>query len=207
MSETPDVALATEEDADRLAEVISAAFFDLEASHWLIPDPDWRRAAYARFFHLTYIAPGLRSGYVYRTADRMAASVWLPIGDPGTDHGPDPAYEQALEELTGPYHGNFVEFDRLLSEAHAPHVDTPHDFLGIIGAHPGIWGQGSARALMDAHVTKLDERQRPSYLEAANATLVGVWGKFGYERTERVITLPNGHQMYPMWREPRSTAR
>ncbi len=149
---TLEVQLAGWDDLDQLGKVIAGAFFDLEASEWLIPDPGWRKAIY----------PG----------------------------------------LTGPFHKNFVEFDRLLHEAHVAYRDTPHDFLGVIGAHPTVWRQGSARALMHQHLTRLDEQGRPSYLEAANADLVEIWAKFGYQRTDQTITLPNGHQMFPMWREP-----
>jgi hypothetical protein len=197
-----DVNLATWDDLDHASKLIAAAFFDLEASEWLVPDAGWRRAVYARFFRLAYVQPGLSTGKVYLTGDRLAAAVWLPVD--GQESGPDPGLETALEELTGPYYKHFAEFDRLLGEAHAPHLDTPHDFLGVIGAHPAVWRQGNARALMGKHLRCLDERGRPSYLEAANATLVGVWGRFGYVPTDRVIELPNGHLMYPMWREPRS---
>jgi len=199
---TLEVQLAGWDDLDQLGKVIAGAFFDLEASEWLIPDPGWRKAIYPRFFQLAYLLPGLRTGTVYCAAVRMAAAVWLPMGDPGVDPSPDPAFEAALEGLTGPFHKNFVEFDRLLHEAHVAYRDTPHDFLGVIGAHPTVWRQGSARALMHQHLTRLDEQGRPSYLEAANADLVEIWAKFGYQRTDQTITLPNGHQMFPMWREP-----
>ncbi len=200
MSDLP-VLLATPDDAGQLSKVIASAFFDLEASQWLVPDTAWRKAIYHRFFRLAYVQPGLDTGSVYCTPDRMACAVWLPMGEGEPE--PDAAVEAELEELTGPYFKHFVEFDRLLAAAHAPHMDTPHDFLGVIGAHPTVWGQGNARALMDRHLSHLDALCRPSYLEAANAHLVAVWSRFGYRRTDRVITLPNGHHMYPMWREPR----
>jgi GNAT superfamily N-acetyltransferase len=194
-----DVRVADWDDVDQIAKVIAGAFFHLEASEWLIPDTGWRKAVYHTFFRLAYVEPALTTGRVYCTADRMAAAVWLPVnGAPD----PDPALDAALEQLTGPYHKHFAEFDRLLAEAHEPHLTTPHDFLGVIGAHPTVWGQGNARALMRQHLRCLDEQRRPSYLEAANARLVEVWGKFGYRPTDRVITLPNGHRMFPMWREP-----
>jgi hypothetical protein len=55
---------------------------------------------------------------------------------------------------------------------------------------------------MHTHLAELDLQQRPAYLEAANAALAEVWKKFGFAQTEDVIRLPNGHCMYPMWREP-----
>src|SRR5262245_39496220 len=106
-----DVDRAGWDDLDQLGKVLAGAFFDLEASQWLIPDPGWRQAIYHRFFQLAYLVPGLSTGTVHCTADRMAVTVWLPMGDTGTDPAPDPVFEAALEGLTGPFHKHFVEFD------------------------------------------------------------------------------------------------
>jgi hypothetical protein len=106
-----------------------------------------------------------------------------------------------LEELTGQYYPNFVEFDRLLHEAHEPYMGVPHDFLGVVGAHPVVQRQGNLRSLMAVWLSELDRQGRGSYLEAAEPYLVPVYEKFGYRRTDRIIQLPNC-QMFPMWREP-----
>jgi hypothetical protein len=192
---------AEPDDVDQLARVIAAAFHDLTASRFLIPDEAWRRRVFPEFFRLTYIAPGLAGGAVHCTSDRLAAAVWLPMG--GAGPGPDPGYEAALQELTAGFYPNFVTFDKLLREAHGPFAGTPHDFLGVVGAHPTVWRQGNLRALMAARLPLLDAVGRGSYLEAAEPELVDVYRKFGYERTDRLITLPGGRHMYPMWREPR----
>ena len=203
------VVQAEPDDADQLSRLIAAAFLDLSASRFLVPDEDWRRRIYPEFFKLTYVGPGLAGGLVHCTSDRLAAAVWLPVGGAAVhhepDHGyPDHDYEAALQELTAGFYPNFVAFDKLLREAHEPYLGTPHDFLGVVGAHPAVWRQGNLRALMARRLPVLDARDRGSYLEAAEPELVGVYRKFGYERTDRVITLPGGHQMFPMWREPMS---
>lgn len=196
-----DVEIAGFDDLDGLARVIAAAYFDLDAAQWLIPDPGWRQAIYHRFFRLTRVGPAYAAGTVYCTADRMACAAWLPMGGEG-EVGPDPAIEAELEELTGFSFKRFAEYDRLLAAAHAPHMATPHDYLGVIGAHPIVWAQGNARALMDRHLTRLDMLGRPSYLEAADESLARLWSRFGYHPTQEEIVLPNGHRMVPMWREP-----
>jgi len=81
------VTRAEAEDVDQLAKVIAAAFHDLNASRFLIPDDDDRRKIYAGFFKLVYIEPGVQEGVVHRTADSLACAVWLPMGDSGSGHG------------------------------------------------------------------------------------------------------------------------
>ncbi len=200
------VELATAEMSTEVARVIGAAFADLEASQWLAPDDGWRNETYWRFFQHAYVDPAFLPGRgtVYVTADHLAAAVWLHH-EPWLDETPTEAFVAELEQITGPFFDNFVEFGGLLDKAHARYKDVSHDYCGVIGAHPSIWRQGSGRALMQAHLAHLDRSGRPAYLEAANTNRVGIWRKFGFEPTEDVVTLPNGHQLFPMWREPART--
>src|SRR6266508_4311777 len=222
-----EVTLAEPEDIDQLSRVIAAAFHDLNASHFLIPDEDDRRKIYPAFFRLTYAGPGVANGVVHRTADSLACAVWLPMGDPSVDEGgasghsadrrgetaglgkeevgggPDPDAE--LELLTGTYFPNFVEFDRLLTEAHGPYLHIPHDFLGVVGAHPTVQRQGNLRSLMAAWLPELDRQGRGSYLEAAEPYLVPVYEKYGYRRTDHITHLPTC-PTFPLWREPQGVS-
>jgi hypothetical protein len=208
-----DVTLAEPEDIDQLSRVIAAAFHDLRASRFLIPDGDDRRKIYPDFFKLVYVGPGVVNGVVHRSADSLACAVWLPMGDAsreetateGAGHGePEPDPDTALQLLTGRYYPNFVEFDRLLAQAHAPYLNIPHDFLGVVGAHPAVQRQGNLDSLMAAWLPELDRQGRGSYLEAAEPYLVAVYEQFGYHRTDQIIQLPNC-RMFPMWREPTRT--
>jgi hypothetical protein len=198
-----EVVRADGRDVDTVSRIIAEAFVELPPSQWLVPDEGWRRAVYARFFRLAYVEPGLATGAVYLTADRLAAAVWLHL-EADQPAGADPVVDAAIQELTGPFHKNFAEFDRLLTEAHEPFLGRPHDFLGVLGAHPVIWRQGSGRALLKHHHRILDRIGRGAYLEAATPELVGYYRPFGYVPTDQVITLPNGVTMHPMWRAPRT---
>jgi GNAT superfamily N-acetyltransferase len=197
------VKLATPELSEPVAKVIGAAFRDLEASAWLVPDAQWRNDHYWRFFQHAYLTPALipSRGTVYVTADHLGAAVWLHH-EPYHDDTPTPEFMAELKQITGRWSDNFVAFGELLDKAHQPFTAQSHDYLGVIGVHPVLWRQGSARALMDTHLAVLDDYRRPAYLEAANANLVELWKKFGFAQTEDIIRLPGGHAMFPMWREP-----
>jgi predicted GNAT family N-acyltransferase len=193
------VTAAEPDDVDQLARVVAAAFHPLTSSAFLIPDEDARAKIYPEFFKLSYLEPGIATGVVHRSADSLACAVWLPVGDGVAADPPD----GALELLTGQYHANFVAFERLLAEAHAPYRGTPHDLLGVVAAHPTVQRRGNLRALMAARLPTLDAAGRGSYLEAAEPYLVPIYERYGYRRTGTVIQLPNC-QMFPMWRAPRS---
>lgn len=202
MRPTIDVRTATAADSDRAARVLGAAFAGLAASMWLAPDRTWRNQQYWRFFQLAYVDPVLTSGNgeVYITVDELAVAVWLRV-EPNEDHTPGEEHLDQLREVTGVYAPNFLRFGDLLDEAHTRYATRPHDYLGVIGAHPTVWRKGNATALMGAHLPKLDRDRRPAYLEAAGVDLVPIWQKFGFEVVGEV-RLPNGHVMYPMLREP-----
>ncbi|SRR6266511_3062924 len=194
-----DVTVAEPDDVDQLSRVIAVAFHDLNASHFLIPDDEDRRRIYPEFFKLAYLRPAVTNGVVHRSSDSLACAVWLPTGDVPAD--PDPETDAALEALTGTYFPNFAEFDRLLAQAHQPYMHIPHYFLGVVGAHPVVQRQGNLRSLMAAWLPELDRLGRGSYLEAAEPYLVPVYQRYGYQRTDQIIQLPNC-QMFPMWRPP-----
>lgn len=197
------VTTAEPEDVDQLARVLAAAFHPSTFSCFLIPDEDDRHKIYPEYFKQVYVQPAITNGIVHRTADGLGCAVWLQLGE-ADSYRPetDPEVDTALRLLAGEYYPNFVEFDRLLDEAHAPYLTTPHDFLDVVGAHPLVQRQGNLRQLMQARLPQLDALGRGSYLEAAEPYLVPVYEKFGYRRTAAVIELPNG-RMYPMWREPK----
>jgi hypothetical protein len=197
------VTAAEPDDVDQLARVVAAAFHPLTSSAFLIPDEDARAKIYPEFFKLSYLEPAIATGVVHRSADSLACAVWLPVGYPAADGAPAEPPAGALELLTGQYHANFVAFERLLAQAHAPYLDTPHDLLGVVAAHPTVQRRGNLRALMAARLPALDAAGRGSYLEAAEPYLVPIYERYGYRRTGTVIQLPNC-QMFPMWRKPRS---
>ena len=199
------VKLAYPSQAEQMARVIAAAFRDLDASMWLAEgDQRWLDEHYWQFFHLAYTQPAMISGrgVVYTTADEMAAAVWLHE-EPWHDRTPTGEFLARLAEITGPHLDRFTQFGEMLDLAHSKVTDTPHDYLGVIGVHPSVWRQGSGRALMQAHLTQLDNQGRPAYLEAADPTKRDIWAKFGFEVVD-TITLPGTeHQLFPMWRSPK----
>jgi GNAT superfamily N-acetyltransferase len=184
-------------DIETLSEVIADAFHTLAPSRWLIPDPVARRKLFPRYFRL-YVEHALACGLVHTTPDRTAVALWLPAGD-GTPE-PEPAYQERLLAITGPWTGRFRAFDSALEQNHPS--SPPHEHLAVIAVRPGRQGRGTGSALLQAHLAALDRDQRPSYLEASSAHSRQLYRAHGYSDHGPPIRFARNVHMYPMWRPP-----
>ena len=66
-------------DTAAVAATVAAGFFDDPVTQWLLPDEHRRRQLVQPLFEL-YVAPYVRIGETYLTADGNGAAVWLPPG-------------------------------------------------------------------------------------------------------------------------------
>jgi GNAT superfamily N-acetyltransferase len=186
-------------DLDTISQVIADAFHGLAPSRWLITDPATRRKIFPGYFRL-YVEHALARGAVYTTADRAAAALWIPIGVDPT--GPPAGYDQRLAAATTPWTARFRAFDAAL-DAHHP-AGTPHHHLAILAVRPDRQGQGTGTALLRSYHQMLDGQVgAPAYLEASDLRTRQTYLRHGYADHGPPIRLPDGPQMYPMWRDNR----
>jgi GNAT superfamily N-acetyltransferase len=183
-------------DVDILSQVIADAFHELAPSHWLIPDPDARRAIFPGYFRL-YVEHAMADGVVHTTPDRAAVALWLEVGA----HGPsEPAdYGERLAAATHPWTHRFLAFDRVL-ERHHP-IGIAHRHLAILAVRPDRQGQGIGTALLRSHHAVLDDEPgTPAYLEASDRRTRQLYLAHGYRDHGAPIHLAGGPLMHPMWR-------
>ena len=104
----------------------------------------------------------------------------------------------SLAALTGPHLGNFLAFDEQLDRHHP--AGTFHEHLAV---RPDRQHQGIGTALLTAHHAALDSQGIPAYLEASDERTRRLYPAHGYVlRPDAPIRLPDGPEMWPMWREP-----
>ena len=192
-----EIVPATDADVPLVAGLVAAAFHDLEAARWQIPDDRLRRAVFPAVFE-GYVRYGLEYGSVEVTADLTAVAVWT-----AETGAPKPAPEPpagriaaALGEAASRVHA----FDLALHEREP--VGVPFEKLALLAVRPGCQRQGLGSALLAYHLAGLDRRLVPAYLEAANEGARDLYERFGFGPHGSPINLPGGPRSYPQWREP-----
>ncbi|WP_328319584.1 GNAT family N-acetyltransferase [Streptomyces sp. NBC_00388] len=189
---------AGEADREVLVRLLDEAFMQDPVSTWVFPDEAHRKDVHGKFLGV-FIDVALAEGRVDLAEDHTAMALWLdiPAGVPeGKDDTParmreaaDPENERA--ELVG----------RLMGRIH-PH-DRAHAYLLMIGVAPERQGEGLGSALMAPVLERCDRDGVPAYLEASSARSRGLYERLGFAFMGTAVQLPDGPQMWPMWREPR----
>lgn len=185
-------------DTGVLSQVIAGAFTDLAPCHWLIGDPDARRAILPGYFQM-HVEHAMADGAVYTTAGRTCTALWVPAGSDGP--GQPGGYGARLAQVTGRWAERFAVFDQELEAHHLTGV--AHHHLAILAVRPDRQGQGLGTALLDAHHATLDRGGIAAYLEASDERTRGLYLRHGYTDYGSPIQLPGGPRMYPMWRPAR----
>ncbi|MEV0266564.1 GNAT family N-acetyltransferase [Streptomyces sp. NPDC050617] len=132
-----------------------------------------------------------------------AAALWTPPGSPELSEQTEQAMGLRMVELIGDRLDRLVSAYRRLRE-HVP--DTPHWYLGVLGADPALRGGGYGAALLRSRLATCDADGVPAYLEASKEANIGYYERFGFAIRGGAagVELPDGGPVvWPMWREPR----
>lgn len=209
-------------DVTATAEVIAAAFADLDASAWLVPAPVRRRQVLAEVFAIV-VAQALDHGVVHLLTATPAASTVVPsspdasLTTPGAENvlavavwinrtHPLPAppdYERRLQVAAGRDVARFRRLDDLFDHSHP---FEPHEHLAFLATHPNHQGHGLGARLLQCRLCDLDGAQTAAYLEAHGPRNRELYTRHGFRSLDRDFQLPNGATFMPMWREPEPVA-
>lgn len=197
----PQIHRATAKDATRTAELIGNAFFTLEATAWLIPDPGERARVLPADFEI-YVDHALAHGEIHLINDDAgelaAAAVWFPQL---TGPTPEPDnYEEQLVAACGPYTDRFRVLDQLFEDTH-PRI-YPHHHLAYLATRPDQQGHGLGSALLRRHHSQLDHYGTAACLQASSQQSRKLYERHGYECLGDPFYLPDGPPFWSMWREP-----
>lgn len=156
-----DVIEATEADLPEVVETLASAFFAVPIFRWFFPDDAERARILPPFFDVM-IGSYAGWGTIHRSADGLAAAVWVA---PGRQMPREQAATlgERLPAVVGKYAARMWEFRPLLEGAHPR---FPHWFLHYLAVRPAAQGQGYGGALLRA---VLDEAgDMPAYLDATS---------------------------------------
>ncbi len=183
-------------DLPAVVETLSTAFDEVPIFRWFFPD-DERRAAILPAFFAAVCEAHLSWGEIHRSADGLAAAVWVP---PGAEM---PAEVSAtlgdrLGGILGEEAATKMADLRPLIRAH--HPDGPHWFLNFLAVRPEAQGRGYGTALLRPMLDRCDAEGVPAYLDATSEA-----NKRLYERERFVVvqevTLRDSPPLWCMVRE------
>ncbi|MBW5481604.1 GNAT family N-acetyltransferase [Streptomyces bambusae] len=184
-----------------MAALLDEAFQEDPVSSWVFPDPAHRRAVHGKFLGV-FVDVALAEGRIDYAVDGSAAALWLRV--PAGDHGgeaPEDDVPARMREAADPDNERCELVGRLLGESHP--TGEEHEYLLMIGVAPGRQGEGLGTELMRPVLERCDRDGLPAYLEASSERSMRLYERLGWEFTGTEVQLPDGPQMWPMWRKPR----
>ena len=192
------VAIRTADRADRelVARLLDSAFQDDPVSGWIFPGEEYRRTTHPRLM-AAFVDIVLEEGRIDVTEDGAACALWLPVPAESAEDEEDFA---ALREALDPDNERIEQIGTLTAEVHP--AGRAHEYLWMIAVTPGRQGEGLGTALIGSVLERCDREGVPAYLEASSERSRGLYERLGFELVDRPLDLPDGPQMWPMWREP-----
>ncbi|WP_406169545.1 GNAT family N-acetyltransferase [Streptomyces canus] len=192
---------AGSDDRELVARLLDLAFQDDPVSGWIFPGEEERRTTHPRLM-TAFVDIVLAEGRVDVAEDGAACALWLPVSADNVDgHDDEDGFAQ-LREALDPDNERIELIGRLTADVHPS--GRAHEYLWMIGVAPERQGEGLGTALIGAVLERCDRETLPAYLEASSARSRGLYERLGFELVERPLDLPDGPQMWPMWREPRA---
>lgn len=192
---------AAADDRESVARLLDSAFQDDPVSGWIFPGEDERRTIHPRLM-AAFVDIVLAEGRVDVTEDGAACALWLPVPAESADGYDDQDGFAQLREALDPDNERIELIGRLTADVHPS--GRAHEYLWMIGVAPERQGEGLGTALIGAVLERCDRETVPAYLEASSARSRVLYERLGFELVERPLDLPDGPQMWPMWREPRA---
>ncbi len=192
------VAIRTADEGDRelVVRLLDGAFQDDPVSGWVFPDAAHRRATHPRLM-AAFLDLVFAEGRVDLAEDGSACALWLSV-PADAEHGGDDAAQ--LREAVDPDNGRVELLGRLTAGIHP--AGRAHEYLWMIAVAPDNQGRGLGATLLRHVLDRCDREGLAAYLEASSARSRKLYERLGFDLLNRPLDLPDGPQMWPMWREP-----
>ena len=190
------VRTADRDDRELVAGLLDSAFQDDPVSGWIFPGEEYRRTTHPRLM-AAFVDIVLAEGRIDVTEDGAACALWLPVP---AESAEDKEGFAALREAVDPDNERIELIGTLTAEVHP--AGRAHEYLWMIGVAPERQGEGLGSALIASVLDRCDRDGVPAYLEASSERSLGLYERLGFQVVDRPLTLPDGPQMWPMWREP-----
>jgi GNAT superfamily N-acetyltransferase len=194
------VRVAEKGDRELVVRLLDEAFQSDPVSGWVFPGAEHRRTVHPRLM-AAFADIVFEHGRIDVTDDGTACALWMSVPADAPDEDADgPA---RLREAVDPENERVELVGRLTAGIHP--AGRAHEYLWMIGVAPERQGEGLGTALITSVLDRCDREGLPAYLEASSARSRGLYERLGYRLVDRPLDLPDGPQMWPLWREPQTS--
>ena len=190
---THAVHVATADEKDAVAAILTLAFSTDPASRWTWPDPKTYLEAFPHFV-TAFGGAAFGTGSALRVGSAGAA-LWLP---PGVDS--DAAAMKALMMRTADP-STAIDGPQLMQQMASYSPPEPHWYLPLLGVDPAHQNEGIGGMLL-RHVTdRCDRDGTLAYLESSNPRNIPLYERHGFEIVGRAQS-GQSPVITPMLRKP-----
>jgi ribosomal protein S18 acetylase RimI-like enzyme len=201
MGTTPTARLATADDLDGMAAMLSLSFHDDPVFQWLFGDEPPRPMRFSRPFFTIEGKRHLAHEHVYTVDGHHGAAYWDPPGHWKSSPMSILRLTPVLLRGIGRRTAKALQGLGRVETAHGEHPPE-HYYLAVLGTHPDRQGQGVGSALLSPVLATCDEEGVGAYLESSKEANIPFYRRHGFEVVGEV-TFPSGPTIWPMWRDPR----
>jgi len=192
---------AGEGDRELVVRLLDEAFQEDPVSNWVFPGEEYRRTTHHRLM-AAFTDIVFAEGRIDIAEDGAACALWMsvPAGEHTDAEGDADDGPVQLRAAVDPENERVELIGRLTQDIHP--ADRAHEYLWMIGVAPGRQGEGLGAALIGHVLDRCDREGLHAYLEASSARSRALYERLGFALIGRPLDLPDGPQMWPMWREP-----
>lgn len=188
------IRVATWDDEENIAAMMTLAFCSDPFIRWLLPDP-YSYVKDSETYPGRSSGPAFDNGSAFVTEDMGGAALWLTPGC----HVDRQAVSNTEDDFTDP--AVLGDSAKLREKSDRYRPSEPHWCLTLIAVDPAKRGRGYGTAL--SHALELCDRDKsPAYLESTNAQNISLCKRHGFELLAEV-QVGSSPCRYPMSRPPR----
>jgi ribosomal protein S18 acetylase RimI-like enzyme len=202
-----DVRTATVDEADRLATIAAAGFYDDPVMSWVFPDVA-KRLEQLQFAFVGLTRDFLPDRGTVHVLDDACVTFWRRPGfesgnADGREGGGSRDHPASIPEI--PYPADVLERLAILDAAMAAaHPHDPHWYLNVISTVPERQGTGLGSRALHPVLSICDGDAVPAYLESSNPRNMSLYRRHGFVQTGEITLGDDAPSLYPMWRDPLS---
>jgi GNAT superfamily N-acetyltransferase len=188
---------------DRVANVLSEAFFNDPMFTYILPE-EQRRLAPLKWFFKSGIRYGLSYGSVYTTHDREGGAIWLRPGST-TIHFLGmlrSGMVAAPLKFGWQSFGRFLTLSNTTEVAHKRLISQPHYYLLALGVSPVKQRRGIGSDLIQPIISKADREGFMCYLETEQEHNIAFYECHGFYVAHEGKVPHDGPRFWAMARDP-----